>query len=200
MQTGILWWNGVAVFTSTKKMASPKRSLLTQIRVDICRTLYPLLDNPWAYLPWIRSNMYIPCRQALKYIKGCVSTSWKNLTGKWEIVREDYREIMLLSIYSSDIVERVWMTSSRFLKSNFCMFSRGAWWVYCIRYVTSSYVNSNKFSIFIRNKLGQMWGSMIFFPEKQCVRSFKLFSVAFDWPAFQCARFFTWPLLVLKLK
>lgn len=97
---------------------------------------------------------------------------------------------MLLSIYSSDIAKRVWMASSRFLKSNFCMFSRGAWWVYCIRYVTSSYVNSNKFSIFIRNKLGQMWGSMIFFPEKQCVWSFKLFSVAFDWPAFQCARFF----------
>ena len=66
MQTGILWWNGVAVFTSTKKMASPKRSLITQIRVDICRTLYPLHDNPWAYLPWIRSNMYIPWRQALK--------------------------------------------------------------------------------------------------------------------------------------
>ena len=36
-------------FLSTKYMASPKHSLLTQIRVNICRTLYPSNDNPWAY-------------------------------------------------------------------------------------------------------------------------------------------------------
>ena len=49
MQTGILWWDGLGflflflflfLFSSTKEMASPKRSLLTQIRIDICRTLY----------------------------------------------------------------------------------------------------------------------------------------------------------------
>ena len=37
-----------------------KRSLLTQIRVDICRTLYTPNDNPWAYLPFIRFNMLTP--------------------------------------------------------------------------------------------------------------------------------------------
>ena len=50
----------------------------------------------------------------------------KNLTGKWEIVREDCREIMSLSIYRNDIAERVRMVSSRFLKANFCVFSMGA--------------------------------------------------------------------------
>ena len=48
MQTSILWWNGVAFFSATKKMASPKRSLLTQIRVYICHSLCPPYDNPWA--------------------------------------------------------------------------------------------------------------------------------------------------------
>ena len=48
MQTGIFRWNGVAVFFhQRKKLASPKRSLLTQIRVDICCSLYPPNDNLW---------------------------------------------------------------------------------------------------------------------------------------------------------
>ena len=46
-------------FSSTKKMASPKRSLLTQIWFEICRTLYPPNDNPRAYLPLIWSKMLI---------------------------------------------------------------------------------------------------------------------------------------------
>ena len=48
MQTGIPWWNGVAVFFINKKMASPKRSLLTKIQLYICRILYPPDDNLWA--------------------------------------------------------------------------------------------------------------------------------------------------------
>ena len=48
MQTGIPWWNGVADFFINKKMASPKRSLLTKIQLHICRILYPPDDNPWA--------------------------------------------------------------------------------------------------------------------------------------------------------
>ena len=46
-------------FSSTKKMASPKRSLLTQIRIDICRTPYPPNGNPYAKLQLIRSKMLI---------------------------------------------------------------------------------------------------------------------------------------------
>ena len=60
MQTGTLWRNRVAVFFINGKMASRNRSLLTQIRVEICRTLYTPNDNPWALLPLIRSKMLIP--------------------------------------------------------------------------------------------------------------------------------------------
>ena len=60
MQTGIPWWNGVAVFFINKKMASPKRSLLTKIQLHICRILYPPDDNLWAQLPLIRSKMLLP--------------------------------------------------------------------------------------------------------------------------------------------
>ena len=53
VQSGILWWNDVAVFFINQKKWHQQKSgftkmfLLMQIWVDICRTVYPPNDNPW---------------------------------------------------------------------------------------------------------------------------------------------------------
>ena len=53
VQSGILWWNDVAVFFINQKKWHQQKSgftkmfLLMQIWVDICCTVYPPNDNPW---------------------------------------------------------------------------------------------------------------------------------------------------------